>query len=220
VRIWQTNLQHESVGEVLKIQAHEEGIACMVYLKNSDTIVTAGKDNLLKQFSMKGELISKTKSNLISQLEPGDDEFFISGDFQGYIKIWSSVTFEAISCVTAHDGKITGMSVSPDYSLIATLSNDGALALSDSSPLMVLMYAYAKHDNHHSNMYYSPKEIFLLFSETDSNVSLFNIETKKVQFSLILPTKVLSLKWSLIGDRCYVGCEDNYLRIYEINSFY
>eukprot|EP01080_Neovahlkampfia_damariscottae_P011465 gene11465-4629_t len=214
IRIWSTD--PKTGGEIKKINVNKEGVACMTYLKNSDTIIASGRDNILRQFSMKGKLISETKANMISELEPSDDEFFVSGDFQGYIKMWSSKTFEEISSVSAHDGKITGMSISADYSLIATLSNDGAFVLTDSNPLMVLMYAYAKHDNSKSGLFYSPKEVFLIFSQTDSNISLYNLETKKVAFSLILPSTVLSLNWSLSGNRIHVGCGDNHIRIYEI----
>lgn len=109
------------------IVAHSPYVLAVAYSSDGLSIASAGADNKAKIWSADGTLkFSLTgHTNDVSTVKfTPDNQYLVTGDLNGKVKIWNAVNGSLIRTINAHNDEIRQLDISPDGSRIVTASND------------------------------------------------------------------------------------------------
>lgn len=179
------------------------GIACLDTTKDGQVTVTGGMDKNLQVYDREsGKLIATPKGHTkpvtavaFVSADPGAQDaeampaLIASASLDETVRLWSYAgpppskkkheAYQAAATITSQSGAITGLSVHPSRSLIATSSVDGTWALHDvaepTAPKTVLNISLPRENVQATSIAFHPDGMLLAVGCSDSTVLMFQV---------------------------------------------
>ena len=189
------------------------------YIVSSSTdhilkIYKSQNNEILKEYS-EIESISDNKSSVWSFLD-FNEEYFITGNFDGLIKFWSKERYETDIILSGHTKKVNKL-LKFDKNTLLSCSDDSTIkiwSVNDKECVASL----TDHEGKVNDIIIIDENHILSCSE-DRTLRLWNLEN--VECVQVVSTKnIENCLCKLSDDKILVGGKDNYIKIYDIDLEY
>ena len=174
VRMWLLNSLDSSSS---KLGHHRQNVYCIGFLHDGQSIVSAGSEKILKQFSLTEERVlfsSKALTGTISCLVVHPKaHLVITGGWSKKINVFDLDEKKELAAVEAHAARVTSLAISPSGHLLASGCIDSQIAIWQ-FPQMTLLKRFTAHDGWIRSLKFADDET-LLSGGTDGLCKIWNL---------------------------------------------
>ena len=147
-----------------------------------------------------------------------DEKQIVSGDYDGYIKLWDAESGREIRTLLGHTDKVTSLSFSPDGTQILSGSDDGTIKLWELNTGREIRTFFG-HTDEVSSVAFSPDGKQVLSGSFDNTVKLWDKETgNEIRIFSGHEQNVSSVCFSPEGKQILSGSYDGTIRLWDIDT--
>jgi WD40 repeat protein len=161
--------------------------------------------------SFKDITTSHTEAITILAISP-DEEKMVSGDYNGYIKLWDIQNGKEISSL-AINSRLSSIEFSQDNMTVFFGDSNGDISLWDATNSRVI--SFENHGGGYSTLDVSPNRDRLVTGGADGIIRITNLDTWEVMFELHQSSAIQMLRFTPDGSKIVSSGEDNTIAVWD-----
>jgi WD40 repeat protein len=210
-------------GKILqRLQGHTENVQAIVFLPNTQILVSAGNDKHIIAWSLETglPLLEWEAPEIVSSLAISPDgRLLASGGEDNNITLWNPETGQQLKILTGHEQAIStnSLAFSPNGKILGSASYDNTARLwfLEQNRSVTLK----GHTDKLQGIAFSPDGLTVATCSVDASVRLWNIKTAKTSRVLLgHKNKVFGLDFIKNGKYLVTASQDRTLRIWDTES--
>lgn len=217
-RLW--DFDHKDIVAIFR--GHADAIVSARLSRTANWVVTSSIDGTAILFNAKNGNIERIFRHHVPVLYADftlDDQYVISADAEGNLRLWEVKTGKEVKSLQAHSGAIPFFTISLNNKYLVTVSDDGAAKLW-TLPDLQLKYTLQGHNGKVLHADFSPDAKRVAIAGEDGHVSVWNVLTGK-QEGLLKEHKqrVYHVQFSPDGRFIATSSDDGTIRLWDAEYF-
>jgi WD40 repeat protein len=219
VAIWDLQLGNQQAFSVKT----ERSVYSLAYKKNACLSIGLSNGDLhWIDVSLKKEIkFFKTQTEgIFSQLMLRNQSLLVTGDAEGFLRIWDLEEQKAVLQIPLECGKIRGLAQSPNNEYLAVASQDGFVHLLDTQFFNVQQKFYAHQDGANSVHYWPNDNNVLISGGKDGYLRVWDLgAVKKIKAVPAHNYAIYSIVFLADGKHFVTASRDKSIKVWALSDF-